>query len=63
MPRIGSRGIEFAKARAEMNAVQTVIHLRREEPRRMKHMVPGHVWKLLGPYGLVATGDEKAAKT
>ena len=63
MPRIGPRGIEFARARVEMKAVETVIHLRREEPRRMKHMVPGHVWKLVEPYGLVATGDEKAAET
>ena len=63
MPKIGPRGIEFARARVEMKAVETVIHLRREEPRRMKHMVPGHVWKLVEPYGLVATGDEKAAET
>ena len=63
MPKIGPRGIEFARTRVEMKAVETVIHLRREEPRRMKHMVPGHVWKLVEPYGLVATGDEKAAET
>ena len=61
MPRIGPRGIEFAKARVEMKAVETVIHLRREEPRRMKHMVPGHVWELVEPYGLVPADGEKAA--
>jgi len=60
MPRIGPRGIEFAKARVEMKAVETVIHLRREEPRRMKHMVPGHVWKLVEPYGLVPEVGERS---
>ena len=59
MPRIGPRGIEFAKARVEMKAVETVIHLRREEPRRMKHMVPGHVWRLVEPYGLVPEVGER----
>lgn len=52
MPRIGPRGLEFARARVEMKAVETVLHLRREEPRRMKHMIPAHVWALVAPYGL-----------
>ena len=29
MPRIGPRGLEFARARVEMKAVETVLHLRR----------------------------------
>jgi coenzyme F420 hydrogenase subunit beta len=58
MPRIGPRGLEFARARVEMKAVETVIHLRREEPRRVKSMVPGHVWRLVKPYGL-APGDRE----
>lgn len=58
MPRIGPRGLEFARARVEMKAVETVIHLRREEPRRMKSMIPIHVWKLVEPYGLVPGVDE-----
>lgn len=68
MPKVGPRGLEFARARVEMKAVETVIHLRREEPRRMKNMVPSHVWDLVKPYGLAdsaqtqmrQTGDENA---
>lgn len=52
MPRIGPRGLEFARARVEMKAVETVLHLRREMPARMKHMIPAHVWRLVQPYGL-----------
>lgn len=54
MPRIGPRGLEFARARVEMKAIETVLHLRREAPARMKNMVPGHVWKLVQRYGLKA---------
>jgi coenzyme F420 hydrogenase subunit beta len=52
MPRIGPRGLEFARARVEMKAVETVLHLERAEPRRMRHMIPDHVWRLVQPYGL-----------
>jgi coenzyme F420 hydrogenase subunit beta len=52
MPRIGPRGLEFARTRVEMKAMETVVHLRREEPQRMKSMIPRHVWKLVEPYGL-----------
>lgn len=54
MPRIGPRGLEFARARVEMKAIETVLHLRREAPARLKNMVPGHVWKLVQRYGLTA---------
>jgi len=56
MPKIGPRGLEFARARVEMKAIESVIHLQREEPRRVKSMVPDHVWRLVKPYGL--TRDE-----
>ena len=36
MPRVGPRGLEFARARVEMKAVETVLHLRREQPRRLQ---------------------------
>ena len=52
MPRIGPRGLEFARARVEMKAVETVIHLRRTYPKRLRSMVPDHVWALVKPYGL-----------
>ncbi len=50
MPRIGPRGLEFARARVEMKALETLVHLEREEPARMKHMVPQHVIHLARPY-------------
>lgn len=52
MPRVGPRGLEFARARVEMKAVETVLHLRREAPAKVKHMVPDHVWKLVERYGI-----------
>lgn len=58
MPRIGPRGLEFARARVEMKAVETVLHLRRRLPARLKHMVPPHVWALVAPYGLQPAAEE-----
>ena len=57
-PRVGPRGLEFARARVEMKAVETVLHLRRTHPARMKNMVPAHVWRLVARYGLVPDKDE-----
>ena len=59
MPRIGPRGLEFARARVEMKAVETVLHLRRQLPRRMRNMVPRHVWALVKPYGLTPAEGER----
>lgn len=61
MPRIGPRGLEFARARVEMKAIETVLHLRREKPRRMKHMIPAHIWALVAPYGLSPAAGEAPA--
>ncbi len=58
MPKVGPRGLEFARARVEMKAAETIIHLRREEPQRMKTMIPIHVWKLMEPYGMQPTREE-----
>jgi coenzyme F420 hydrogenase subunit beta len=41
-----------------MKAVETVIHLRREKPRRVRHMVPAHIWALVKPYGLTPGAAE-----
>ena len=57
-PRIGPRGLEFARARVEMKAVETVLHLRRTHPARMKNMIPAHVWRLVERYGLTPGSDE-----
>ncbi len=59
MPRVGPRGLEFARSRVEMKAIETVVHLRRELPARMKSMIPDHVWALVAPYGLEAQPGEK----
>lgn len=59
MPRIGPRGLEFARSRVEMKAVETVLHLRREKPRRMRSMIPDHVWRMVAPYGLKPDEGER----
>lgn len=59
MPRIGPRGLEFARARVEMKAIEAVLHLRRSAPRRMRAMVPPHVWRLVEPYGLEPRDGER----
>jgi coenzyme F420 hydrogenase subunit beta len=62
MPRIGPRGLEFARSRVEMKAIESVVHLRREQPRRMRHMLPEHVWRLVEPYGLEPSRDEETSR-
>ncbi|MFO0144812.1 MAG: coenzyme F420 hydrogenase, partial [Betaproteobacteria bacterium] len=52
MPKIGPRGLEFARSRVEMKAIESVLQLRREAPRKIKNMLPAHVWALVAPYGL-----------
>ena len=59
MPKLGPRGLEFARARVEMKASETVLHLRRQEQARMKNMVPDHVWRLVEPYGLKPEPGER----
>ena len=59
MPRIGPRGLEFARTRVEMKAIETVIHLRREQPAKVKNMVPAHIWPLVQPYGIAPRDDER----
>lgn len=52
MPIVGPKGLEFARARVEMKACETVVHLRREEPARAQYMIPDHVWDIVKPYGI-----------
>jgi coenzyme F420 hydrogenase subunit beta len=58
MPRFGPRGLEFAKARIEMKAIESVIHLRSTAPHKIKNMVPTHIWKLVRTYGLEPRTEE-----
>ena len=59
MPKIGPKGLEFARARVEMKAIETVLHLRRELPKKMKNMVPEHVWKIAKTYQLTPNNGEQ----
>ena len=62
-PRIGPRGLEFARTRVEMKAAETILHLRREEPAKMKNMVPDHVWQVAEPYDLTPQEGERPGET
>ncbi|MFP7673612.1 Coenzyme F420 hydrogenase/dehydrogenase, beta subunit C-terminal domain [Marivita sp. S0852] len=57
-PRTGPRGLEFARARVEMKAIETILHLRRAHPAKIKNMVPRHVWAIAERYGLTQTTTE-----
>jgi coenzyme F420 hydrogenase subunit beta len=59
MPRIGPRGLEFARTRVEMKAAETVLHLRRQFPARMQNMIPAHVWTLMQSYGVLPLQNER----
>lgn len=61
-PRIGPRGLEFARARVEMKAAETVLHLRRARGKRMRAMIPDHVWRLVAPYGLAPEAGERGVE-
>ena len=54
MPRTGPRGLEFARARVEMKAIETILHLAHHKPGMMANMIPEHVWRLAQDYGLNA---------
>ncbi len=61
-PRIGPRGLEFARARVEMKAAETILHLRRAAPAKMKNMIPGHVWTITKPYDLTPQTGEMPSR-
>ena len=61
MPKVGPRGLEFARTRVEMKAIETVLHLRREQPAKMASMVPEHIWPLVEPYG-IKPGEQEIHK-
>jgi coenzyme F420 hydrogenase subunit beta len=59
MPIVGPKGLEFGRARVEMKAIETILHLRRERPAMIKNMVPDHVWSLVARYELVPGDGER----
>ena len=58
MPKVGPRGLEFARTRVEMKAIETVLHLRREQPAKIASMVPKHIWLLVERYGIKPSEQE-----
>jgi coenzyme F420 hydrogenase subunit beta len=42
-----------------MKALETVLHLRRQHPKRVRHMVPQHVRRLVAAYDLRPTVEER----
>ncbi len=60
MPRVGPRGLEFARARVEMKAAECVLHLRRLHPRRMRHMIPNYLWRQLDDYDIAPAKGEQS---
>ncbi|MDJ0612851.1 MAG: Coenzyme F420 hydrogenase/dehydrogenase, beta subunit C-terminal domain [Rhizobiaceae bacterium] len=52
MPKVGPKGLEFARTRVEMKAIEAILHLRKKAPAKVKNMVPDHIWKLAAPYGV-----------
>lgn len=58
VPIVGPATTELARTRAEMKALETVVQLRRERPRRMRHRIPAHVWPLVKSYRLEPTKEE-----
>jgi len=58
-PRTGPRGLEFARARLEMKAAETILHLRQHAPAKMKNMIPNHVWRIAAPYNLTPKSGEQ----
>lgn len=57
-PRTGPRGLEFARARVEMKAAETILHLRCAMPAKMKNMIPDHVWRIADRYDLTPEKGE-----
>jgi coenzyme F420 hydrogenase subunit beta len=62
MPRIGPRGLEFARARVEMKAIEAILYLRHQAPRRLRSMIPPHLWALAATYGLAPRPGETPAQ-
>lgn len=60
MRRLGPQGMEFARARVEMKALEGIVNLRAHRPRRLRRMVPASAWRLAAPYGVVPGPRETA---
>lgn len=59
MPRVGPRGLEFARTRVEMKVLEGIVNLRQHRPRRLRRMVPAFAWRLASAYGLTPAAGER----
>jgi coenzyme F420 hydrogenase subunit beta len=55
----GPRGLEFARARLEMKALEAIHALRAHRPRRVRRLVPAATWALTRPYGVSPEPHER----
>ncbi len=61
MTRFGPRGLEFARTRVEMKALEGIVNLRRHRPHRLRRMVPPFAWDVARRYGLAPAAGEALA--
>ena len=52
MPRVGPRGLEFARARVEMKHLEGIVTLAKHRPHRSRRMVPPFARDTAARYGL-----------
>lgn len=50
MPKLGPKGLEFARARLEMKAAEAILHLRQKHPKRARHMLPWFIHQQVANY-------------
>ena len=58
----GPKGLNFARTRVEMKAAETILYLRQMAPKRMRSMIPHHVWLIAERYGLHPQAGETSAE-
>lgn len=56
MPRVGPKGLEFARARVEMKRLEGILQLSKHRPHRLRRMVPDFAWRTAARYGLTLEG-------
>lgn len=52
MPRVGPRGLEFARARVEMKRLEGILTIERHRPHRARRMIPDFAWETGTQYGV-----------
>jgi len=62
MPLTGPKGLNFARTRVEMKAAETILYLRQMAPKRMRSMIPHHVWLIAERYGLHPQAGETSTE-